>query len=144
MLQNWIIRPLDNLSEHEVGEQLRKARIFLSLSHHEGFGLPAAEAMSCGAFVIGYHGFSGREFLLPEFSSPVEPGDVLAFAAALERVLQRDADAPGWCEKKGEQASAFIREEYSPSREERDVLALYSRFLGLIAHRHPRASATGI
>jgi len=134
LLQDWTVRALDGLSEHEVGEELRNARMFLSLSHHEGFGLPPAEAMACGAFVIGYDGFGGREFLLPEFSAPVAAGDILAYAQAVESALQQERAHPGWCQDRARQASEFIRREYSPERERNDVCGLYSQFLERVAN----------
>jgi hypothetical protein len=133
LLRGWTVRALDNLSEQEVGEQLRNTCIFLSLSHHEGFGLPPAEAMACGAFVVGYHGFSGREFLLPEFSSPVEPGDILTFARMVEAALWQESVNPGWCQEKGRQASAFIRQACSPDREREDVRDLYAHLLSRVS-----------
>jgi glycosyltransferase involved in cell wall biosynthesis len=140
LLRGWTVKALDNLSENDVGEQLRNTCIFLSLSRHEGFGLPPAEAMACGAFVIGYHGFSGREFLLPEFSSPVEPGDLLTFAQMVEAALRQENANPGWCQDKGRQASAFIHQAYSPEREREDVRDLYARFLRRAARGQERVA----
>jgi hypothetical protein len=47
---------LDNMPEGEVADALRSCRIFLSTQDREGCPLPALEAMSSGAIVVGYKG----------------------------------------------------------------------------------------
>jgi hypothetical protein len=124
-LDGWEVVEITRLTEREVGDRLRTAMVFLSFAYQEGFGLPAAEAMACGSYVVGFHGFSGREFFRPQFSSPVEPGDVTGFARTLERVLALESAAPGWCGRRGAAAADFIHAEYSPEREREDVVATY-------------------
>lgn len=87
-------------------------------------------ARTRSAYAIGFHGFAGREYLLPAFSHPVEPGDVLGLARAAEAVLEREALEPGWCQSRGAAAAKFIAAEYSPDREPRDVVETYSALLG--------------
>jgi Glycosyl transferases group 1 len=128
-LEGWEVKRLESLSEDEVGEQLRSTTIFLSLAYREGFGLPAAEAMACGAYAVGFHGFAGREYFRPEFSHPVEPGDVLALAHAAADVIGCEAREPGWCQTRGAAAARFIAAAYSPERERRDVVQTYSGLL---------------
>jgi glycosyltransferase involved in cell wall biosynthesis len=129
-LRGWRVSEIDGLSERAVGDALRESAVFLSLAYHEGFGLPAAEAMACGAYVVGFDGFGGHEFFKPEFCSPVESGDVLSFARTLEEVLERQAGEPGWCERRGAAAARFIAAEYSAARERREVLRAYATFAG--------------
>jgi glycosyltransferase involved in cell wall biosynthesis len=128
-LKGWEVMAIGGLCEREVGDRLRSAMIFLSFAYHEGFGLPAAEAMACGAYVIGFHGFGGREFFRPEFSSPIEPGDILGLARAVERVLARETLEPGSCAKLGAAAANFVATEYSPDRERRDVVDTYTALI---------------
>ena len=130
VLRGWEVRPLEHLSEDQVAEQLRSTTIFLSLAYQEGFGLPGAEAMACGAYAIGFHGFAGREYLLPAFSHPVEPGDVLGFARAVAAAIECEALEPGWCQSRGAAAAKFVAAEYSPDHERRDVVETYSALLG--------------
>jgi hypothetical protein len=134
-LAGWEVTALEDLNEREVGERLRSSMIFLSFAYQEGFGLPAAEAMASGAYVVGFHGFGGLEFFRPEFSSPVETGDVIAFARTLEQVLERERLAPGWCTSRGSAAASFIKAEYSPARERQDVVDTYASLM-----RQPRAA----
>ena len=129
VLRGWEVRPLEGLSEDQVADQLRSTTIFLSLAYQEGFGLPAAEAMACGAYAVGFHGFGGREYFRPEFSHPVEPGDVLGLAHAVAEVIEREGLEPGWCQARGAAAAQFIAAEYSPDRERRDVVEAYSALL---------------
>jgi hypothetical protein len=129
VLNDWDVAALDGLSHAEVAVELRNSRIFLAFTYQEGFGLPAAEAMACGNYVIGYHGFGGREFFRPEFSAPMETGDVLGFARAVERVVNKEREEADWCWHRGRRASEFILSEYSRERERSEVIATYRGFL---------------
>lgn len=129
VLADWEVVPLQGMTEREVAAVLRRTTIFLSFAFHEGFGLPAAEAMACGAYAVGFHGFAGREYFDPDFTSPVEPGDVLALAMTVERVIEQEALETGWCRARGEAAARFIAAEYSPQRERSEVVGLYRSLL---------------
>ena len=50
--------------------------------------------MACGAIVVGYDGFGGREYILPDFAFPVPAGDLLEFARTLERVVTLQMENP--------------------------------------------------
>lgn len=129
LLQRWEVMALDGLSHHQIAERLRATRIFLAFTHQEGFGLPAAEAMACGAYVIGNHGYGGSEFFRPEFCAPVANGDIRGFQRALVHALGAECANPQWCRARGMRASAFIHQTYSPQNERADVMAVYSRLL---------------
>jgi hypothetical protein len=128
-LSGWELVPLQGMTEREVAAALRRTTIFVSFAYHEGFGLPAAEAMACGAYAVGFHGFAGREYFDPDFASPVEPGDVLGLARAVEHVMDQETLEPGWCRTRGQAAARFIASEYSPERERSDVVSLYRSLL---------------
>ena len=83
LLEGWEVIELNGMTQAEVAAQLRTTKIFLAFTYQEGFGLPPAEAMACGNYVIGYHGFGGRELFHDEFSAPVETGDIVGYAKAL-------------------------------------------------------------
>ncbi|MGJ3232673.1 MAG: glycosyltransferase family 4 protein [Oceanicaulis sp.] len=80
------VRFVSGLSGEELRDLYRRAAVFVSASRFEGFGLPAAEAMACGAPVIVSSGGA-----LPEVAgeagivTPVEDADALA--GALKTVL---------------------------------------------------------
>lgn len=139
LLRGWEVVALDGLRHDEVATQLQALTIFLSFSHQEGFGLPAAEAMACGCHVIGYHGFGGREFFARRFSTPIASGDVMAFAEAVAAAVAQENIEPGWCRKRGIDASRFIQSRYSRARETADVVAVYARLCGDAAHARPTA-----
>lgn len=126
VLADWRIDPVHGVSEQEVARRLRRSTVFLSSTYQEGFGLPAAEAMACGNYVVGFHGFSGREFFDPDFSRPVPTGDLLALAHATEECLRREMANPGWCFERGRRAAEFIRSTYSPKRERESVLEFFA------------------
>lgn len=131
-LEGWEVVPFDGLSHAEVAEQLRTTRIFLAFTHQEGFGLPAVEAMACGNYVIGNHGFAGREFFRPSYSKAIEAGDIMGFVRAVEEAVSREKLDPGWCAARGRLASKFIQAHYAPAREREDVTRLYREFLGAV------------
>ena len=116
---------LNDMSQLELARTLRSTSIFLHLPYQEGFGLPAVEAMACGAYVLGYHGYGGREFMLPTFSSTVETGDLLGLVKQLEAALIKERDDPGWLADRGQEAAAFIADHYRPERERTEVLTAY-------------------
>jgi hypothetical protein len=129
-LEGWDVLEVDGVSELEVGDLLRRARVFLSFSYQEGFGLPAAEAMACGAYVLGFHGYGGREFFGPEWSTAIEGGDVLGFAQAVQELLACERREPGWCGRRGVRGASFIATHYSPERERADVLGAFQPLSG--------------
>jgi hypothetical protein len=125
-LEGWQLQPLHGLSQAEFADRLRSSTIMLSLSYQEGFGLPPVEAMACGNYVIGFHGFGGREFFRPEFSCPVETADVLAVARAVEDAVSNERQSPGWCAVRGAAASRFVLSEYSPEQERTEARHAYT------------------
>lgn len=129
-LDGWEVHALDGIGADEVAARLQHTQVFLSVSHREGFGMPPLEAMACGAYVVGYDGLGGREFLTPDLACPVETGNVLELARALDRVLAAEAAEPGWLRRRGLAAAASVRAAYSPERERESVLAGYAGLLG--------------
>ena len=78
------------VSDEELITLYRSASLFIFPSKHEGFGLPALEAMSCGAVVIGSDATSVPEVIgTPEaLFDPLQPA---AIAARMAEVLQDPA-----------------------------------------------------
>lgn len=135
VLEDYELVAIEDRSEAEVAEILRRSAIFLSTGSAEGFGLPAAEAMACGCLVVGYHGGGGREFLRPDVAFPVTEGDVLGFARAVEEVIRLRAREPGRLEAVARRAAESIRPTYSPEAEAADVAAAWTAILGEEARR---------
>ena len=58
---DWKGEPLLDMTHEDIAHKLNSSKIFLSFGHPEGFGLPVAEAMASGCWVIGYSGGGGKE-----------------------------------------------------------------------------------
>jgi glycosyltransferase involved in cell wall biosynthesis len=129
-LKEWEFVPLNGLSHFAVAEEFRQSRIFMAFTRQEGFGLPAAEAMACGCYVVGNHGFGGAEFFHPDFAAPVETGDIVGFANAVEQAVVNDDNESGWCQQRGAAAARYITATYSPPQEAQQVCATYLELLG--------------
>ena len=125
-VKDWEVIPIEDRSEEETANLLRSCAIFLSFSSQEGFGLPPAEAMACGCYVVGFPGLGGREYFDSAYSSPVEEGDVLAFAKAAAAALDGD---PATLAKLARSASAQVLSRYSLNGQREDLLAFFSHLL---------------
>lgn len=125
-LEGWEVVPIEDRSEAETAGLLRSCSVFLSFSAQEGFGLPPAEAMACGCYVVGFPGLGGREYFDPAFSSPIEEDDVLAFAKEATAVLEDD---PATLAKRASSASAYVLSRYSLNGQREDLLAFFLRLL---------------
>ncbi len=125
---DWEFVPIKGMSESQVADSLRSSAIFLSFNEREGFGLPPAEAMACGCYVIGYHGQGGREFFDPAYCEPIAESDLLAFATAAERAAA-DYDAnPEPLTQCGLAASRAVLQRYSLDRLRSDLVAFFTEF----------------
>jgi glycosyltransferase involved in cell wall biosynthesis len=125
----WTLEPLDGLAHADVARRLQRSQVFLSFAEREGFGLPAAEAMACGNYVVGSHGYGGMEFFDPRYCAPVAVGDVLGMVRALEEALDRELRQPGWLAERGRQAAAHVSSTYSGEAEAHDVVTAYAGLL---------------
>jgi hypothetical protein len=130
VLDGWDVVPIVNRTEAEVAAIMRDSAISLSFSDREGFGLPPAEAMASGCYVVGYHGLSGREFFDPAFCAPVEENDLIAFARAVENACKSYESDPVGFAKAGRMASERVLAEYTPEGLDEDLLAFYRPLLG--------------
>jgi hypothetical protein len=91
----WV--EIDGIPTAEVARRFRENAVFLSTQHQEGFGLPALEAMACGALVAGYPGTGSFPHPYATASNGlwVRDGDSAAAAAAVCKAiaLMRDGGA---------------------------------------------------
>ncbi len=85
------VRWLGEVRDEELARLYRGARCVAYVSLYEGFGLPALEAMACGAPVV-----AGRTGALEEVSGDaavlVDPHDPDAIAAALNEAIVRSEE----------------------------------------------------
>lgn len=121
-LRTWEVVTISGGTEHDTAAAMRSSSVFLAFGHQEGFGLPPAEAMASGCYVIGFPGFGGREIFDPVFSTPIEDGDVLAFARAVAGTLERFERDPDAIRAAGARASEHVRRTYSLDRQRDELL----------------------
>jgi hypothetical protein len=128
VLDGWQTTPIDGYTEQETAQIMRETALFLSFSEREGFGLPPAEAMASGCYVIGYTGNAGWEYFDTAYSTPVPDSNILAFAQEVEAAMAAyDAD-PQAIAKKGRAASEWILGHYT-AKGLRDDLTDFFRHL---------------
>jgi glycosyltransferase involved in cell wall biosynthesis len=130
-LDGWEVVEIESRPEAEVAELLRGAPIFLALGRQEGFGLPAAEAMASGCFVVGFPGFGGREIFDPQCSGPVEDGDVLGAAMRIANAIELYESRPEELRMAGLGARRRIEEAWTPEAQRRALLDFHGALLGI-------------
>ena len=113
LLDSWALAPVMGRSELETASIMRSSMIFISLNEREGFGLPPAEAMASGCFVVGYPGLAGREYFDDSYCSPVPEGDILALVRAVEQACEDGAARSEALLARGAAASEHILSTYS-------------------------------
>lgn len=123
------LRVLEGLSEAGVADALRESDVFLALGDREGFGMPPAEAMACGCYVVGFDGRGGREFFDPAYCRPVADGDLLALAEAVDAVVRSWSECSEDLREAGRSASRAVLTRYSAEGLRADLAAVLD-FLG--------------
>lgn len=107
--------PMDDGEENAamVNAVQRRADVIIQKSLAEGFGLTATEGMWKGKPVVTSRiGGLQEQVLDGETGLLVEPGDLVGFGAAVERLLLDPAEA----QKMGEAAREHVRREYLGAR----------------------------
>lgn len=94
------------LPDSMLAEYYRGARVFVSASLVEGFGLPAAEAMASGTPVVVSDRGAYRE-IVGETGILADPQDFRAIASAILRLAKDGAFRNNCIEKAVKRASAF-------------------------------------
>lgn len=115
--KGWEIVPIVDMSQHQVANILAESVGFLSFGHPEGFGLPMAEALASGCYLIGYSGLGGRElFKIAQnhcVASEISFGDWQGFVDAVGDLNQLLVNAPEQLMYSLKQCSDDIRFIYS-------------------------------
>ena len=123
----WQGQPLHDLAHSEVADFLNGALLFLAFGHPEGFGLPIAEAMASGCWVVGYSGGGGRELFGYGASEEVPYGDWSAFLAALQRAFINFEDSPRETFFRLQRQSVAIKTLYSYDAERDSIKVAWLR-----------------
>jgi hypothetical protein len=127
-LNDFKFIPVDQLPTSRVSEILKESQFFLSFGDPEGCPMPPVEAMLSGCTVIGYHGRGGTEYWKPEFSFPIERGDIITFVKAIEECAVILRKSPEELKRRARAADSFIREKYSAVKEKESILSGFSAF----------------
>lgn len=132
-LTGWEFRSLEDVPLSSIIKTFQESAIYLSSSYQEGFGMPPAEAMACGALVVGYHGEAGKEYLHHPYGYPIDHGNIMDYVRKVEELAQKfEQDQEAYL-KIGREASEYIRTTYTLEKEACDIinaweeLALYKR-----------------
>jgi glycosyltransferase involved in cell wall biosynthesis len=124
--------PTDELVRH-----YNEARLLVTSSLHEGFGLPLAEAMACGTPAVATDIGAYREIVEHGRSGwLVRPGDSRALAEAI-RMLWNDAGLRG---RLGEGGRQRILEKFNWRKAAEETLAVYEE----VAPRRRRSFAAAL
>jgi glycosyltransferase involved in cell wall biosynthesis len=117
---------IPRLTTDELVRLYNRAQVVVSPSLYEGFGLPAAEAMACGAAVVATTAGAFPEFIEDGRTGVlVPPGDPDALAAAIKSLLLD----PERCARMGAAASEHIRTNFTWERTAKITLGLYEEVL---------------
>lgn len=117
-LEGWSVVAIERFFEWNVAQTMMRSSVFLAGSSKEGFGMPPAEAMSCGCAVVGWHGAGGEEFFRPDVCLHANEGDALDCVEKMKTVLAMSDEKRL---EMGKRASDFIRSEYSSEKEIKSV-----------------------
>jgi glycosyltransferase involved in cell wall biosynthesis len=124
------------VEKSELLSLYNNAQVFVSPSLYEGFGLPAAEAMACGAPLVATTAGAFPEVVEDGVSGLlVAPGHAQALADAIERLL----DEPLLRSRLGQEARKRIVDHFSWRQTGVRTLELYEDVLERTASR-PRAA----
>jgi hypothetical protein len=122
-LDGWELVPIHGVDEVGTARLLRSCSVFLAFGEREGFGLPPAEAMASGCYVVGFTGNGGRDYFDPDICTPVPDNDMLAYVKAVEDVLRRYEADPDDVVKSGLLASERVLNRYHEAGLREDLLA---------------------
>jgi glycosyltransferase involved in cell wall biosynthesis len=109
------------VTDEELVKLYNLCRLFVFPSWHEGFGLPALEAMSCGAVVIGSDIPSHREVIGRE-KALFDPHDEASISRKMAEVLEDDTIHSELAEHGLKQAAKFSWDESA-----RQAIAAFER-----------------
>lgn len=132
-LKGWTFVPIDNKTENEVVEILKKSAIFLSFSFQEGFPLPPLEALFSGCLVVGYHGQGAKVYLHPPYGYPIEANDILGYAKQVEELALAYESNPEKFLIQTRENAALFQSRYSNEQEEADIVNAWKSILGTFA-----------
>jgi glycosyltransferase involved in cell wall biosynthesis len=112
------------ISTEALVQRYAEATLVVVPSLYEGFGLPAGEAMACGAAVVSSDGGALPE-VVGDAGVLVPAGD----DAALERAIRTLLDDPARCRELGRRARQRVLESFCWGRAAREMTRYYEQVL---------------
>jgi len=120
--KGWKLKPLHNLKESKVYNELSKSKIFLSFSDMEGLGIPPIEAAIAGNHVIGYTGEGGKQYWKKPIFTEIPNGNISKFVnAILTNIKQKKFNKKYPKERKG------IINQFSPEQEKKRLIDMIKK-----------------
>ena len=127
--RDWLWQELSGLNESDVAVAMGKAKVFLSLSRLEGFGLTPLEAMASGCVVAGFTGIGGRDYATNENGFWAAEDDFPACVSQLGHAVQLSRQPQSLAFKALQTACQSTLTAYTPHSFQQAVTAAWSAIL---------------
>ena len=128
----WSFSQIHNKSLSDVSSILRNSSIFLSFGYPEGFGLPLAEAIVSGCYVVGYDGIGGSE--ISEICRPygvfssIPYRDFHSFLICIKKAMFEFHSSPQ-LPARLQAASLLVSSRYSSSAMRQSIMSFLSHII---------------
>ena len=102
------VQSLGRISDVELRALYNRCSVFMLTSRYEGWGLPAAEAMACGAAVVSTRNGGTEEFVVDGHNGLLSPvGDPMAMATAVIQLLSNETERVRLAKAGADEASSM-------------------------------------
>ena len=112
-LADWEIVLIDGMTQQEVADELGRAAIFLFGAEREGVGLPGAEAMASGCYVVGFTGDGAKEYMLREHASVIADSDVVDMCDRALEAMDWFENDRGFFDDRAADGREWVRSRHS-------------------------------
>lgn len=112
-LGDWQIVLIDAMTQQQVADELGRAAIFLFGAEREGVGLPGAEAMASGCYVVGFTGDGAKEYMLPAHAAVIADSDVVDMCERTLEAMEWFETSPDVLAERAERGRRWVRSRHS-------------------------------
>lgn len=112
-LRDWEIVLIDGMTQQQVAVELGRAAIFLFGAEREGVGLPGAEAMASGCYVVGFTGDGAKEYMLPQHASVIADSDVVDMCDRTLEAMEWFENSRELFDDRAQQGLAWVRSRHN-------------------------------
>ena len=121
------VQSLGRISDAELRALYNRCSVFMLTSRYEGWGLPAAEAMACGAAVVSTRCGGIEDFVVDGRNGLLSPvGDPVAMATAVLRLLSNETERVRLAKIGAQDASSM-----TVTKAARAIGEVFSRIIGV-------------